>query len=151
MDPIVDPTVDPIVNQIAIFFPMAALAAWTFAVLLLIPIARFRAGARGAVNAGDFRFGESAAVPGLVSLPNRNYMNLLELPLLFYVVCLILFVTAGANHLAVALAWAFVALRIVHSLIHLTYNHVIHRLATFALGSTVLAMLWVLAALHLAA
>jgi hypothetical protein len=39
----------------------------------------------------------------------------------------------------------------VHSLIHLTYNHVIHRLTVFALSSTVLTMLWVLAALHLAA
>ena len=43
------------------------------------------------------------------------------------------------------------ALRIVHSLIHLTYNHVMHRLAVFAISSTVLALLWVLAALHLAA
>ena len=99
----------------------------------------------------DFKYGESAAVPPAVSIPNRNFMNLLELPMLFYVVCLILFVTAGATHLAVAIAWAYVALRIVHSLIHLTYNHVIHRLTAFAISSTVLALLWVLAALHLAA
>jgi len=49
-------------DQTAIFLPMCALAAWTFAVLLAIPDARFRAGARGSVNAGDFRFGESARV-----------------------------------------------------------------------------------------
>ena len=62
---------------------MCALAAWTFAVLLLIALARFRAGARGSVNAGDFRYGESARVPGAVSLPNRNFMNLLVLALLW--------------------------------------------------------------------
>jgi hypothetical protein len=47
-------------DQTAIFLPMCALAAWTFAVLLLIALARFRAAARGSVNAGDFRYGESA-------------------------------------------------------------------------------------------
>ena len=60
-------------------------------------------------------------------------------------------VTAGTTNLAVAVAWAYVALRIVHSLIHLTYNRVMHRLTAFAISSTVLALLWVLAALHLAA
>ena len=58
---------------------------------------RIRAALRREVRPNDFRFGESAAVPAQVSMPNRNYMNLLELPMLFYVVCLILFVTAGAN------------------------------------------------------
>jgi hypothetical protein len=41
----------------------------------------------------DFKFGESARVPGNVSVPNRNLMNLLELPVLFYVACLTLYVT----------------------------------------------------------
>ena len=138
-------------RNFAILYPMFALAAWTMIVLLLIPAIRIRAALRGEVRPADFRYGESATVPAEVSVPNRNYMNLLELPMLFYVVCLILYVIAGATHLAVAIAWTYVALRVLHSLIHLTYNHVIHRLAVFALGSTVLTVLWVLAALHLAA
>jgi hypothetical protein len=133
---------DPIVNQIAIFFPMAALVAWTFAVLLLIPIGRFRAGARGEVNAGDFRFGESARVPGAVSLPNRNFMNLLELPLLFYVVCIALYVTLSVDAHALVLAWLYFALRVGHSLVHLTYNNVFHRLGVYAASGVVLALLW---------
>jgi hypothetical protein len=123
-------------EQTAIFLPMCALAAWTFAVLLLIPVARFRAAARGTVNAGDFRYGESARVPGAVSLPNRNFMNLLELPMLFYVVCVGLYT-------AVALAWLYFALRVVHSLVHLTYNNVFHRLGAYAASGVVLALLWV--------
>jgi hypothetical protein len=138
-------------RNFAILYPMFALAAWTMIVLLLIPVVRIRAALRGEVRPNDFRFGESAAVPAQVSVPNRNYMNLLELPMLFHVVCLILFVIAGATHVAVAVAWAYVGLRIVHSMIHLTYNHVIHRLAVFALSSVALLVLWVLAALHLAA
>jgi len=62
-------------------------------VLLLIPFRRFRAAFAGQVGAGDFRYGESARVPGEVSIPNRNYMNLLELPVLFYIVCVLDYVT----------------------------------------------------------
>ena len=81
--------------------PMCALAAWTFLVLLLIPFVRVRSVRRREISPNDFKFGESQAVPPTVSIPNRNYMNLLELPMLFYVVCLILYVTAGATRAAV--------------------------------------------------
>ena len=130
-------------------YPMLALAAWTFLVLMLIPLVRVRAARRKQIVPDDFKLGESASVPQYVRIPNRNYMNLLELPLLFYVVCLLLYVTAGVSSLAVDLAWAYVALRVVHSLIHLSYNRVLHRLAAFALSNVALVTLWVLAAVHL--
>lgn len=133
----------------AILFPMFALAGWTALVLILIPLYRFRAGRRREIVTNDFKYGESAKVPPYVSIPNRNYMNLLELPLLFYVVCLMLYVTSGGSDLAQALAWVFVALRVVHSLIHLSYNNVMHRLGAFALSTTVLIALWLLAGVHL--
>jgi hypothetical protein len=135
----------------AILYPMFALAAWTLIVLLLIPIVRARSARRREIVIDDFKFGESPAVPPSVSIPNRNYMNLLELPMLFYVVCIVLYVTAGASTAAIALAWAFVALRIAHSLIHLSYNRVVHRLAAFSASNVVLVVLWVSAGLHLAA
>ncbi len=131
-----------------ILYPILALAAWTGLVLLLIPVARFRARFRREVSADDFKFGESASVPSRVSVPNRNYMNLLEAPMLFYVVCVLLFVISGVTFKAVVLAWAYVALRIVHSLIHLTYNRVQHRLAVFAISNAVLLSLWVVAGVH---
>ena len=71
-------------EKMSILFPMLALASLTFAVLLLIPVRRFRAGFAGQIVADDFRYGESARVPPEVALPNRNLMNLLELPVLFY-------------------------------------------------------------------
>jgi len=133
----------------AIFYPVVALVALTFAVLLLIPYARFRAGYAGRVKVKDFRYGESANVPADVSLPNRNLMNLLETPLLFYVVCIALFVTGTVDSVALWLAWAYVALRAVHSLIHLTYNNVYHRLGAYAASIAVLLALWVRFALTL--
>jgi hypothetical protein len=135
----------------AIFYPMFALACWTLAVLLLIPLVRVRSALKREIRADDFKLGESAAVPGYVSIPNRNYMNLLELPMLFYVVCLLLYVSGGASSLTIALAWAYVVLRLVHSAIHLSYNHVMHRLAVFTLSNVALVLLWLSAAAHLAA
>lgn len=126
----------------AIFLPVTALALLTFAVLSLVPVKRFRASFAGKVGPGDFRYGESARVPGDVSLPNRNYMNLLELPLLFYVLCIVLFVTKRVDSVYLALAWVFVALRVAHSIIHLAYNNVFHRLIAFALANVVLLVMW---------
>ena len=126
-----------------IFYPMSALVLLTFLVLVQIPLRRFRAGFARRVSYGDFRFGESANVPGDVSLPNRNYMNLLELPVLFYVLCLSLYATAHVTPAMVWLAWAYVAFRAMHSVVHLTYNDVRHRGLAFAASNIVLAVMWI--------
>lgn len=124
--------------------PMGALAFLTFGVLLNIPIRRFAAAATGRVRRDDFKYGESPNVPGSVSIPNRNYMNLLEAPILFYVICLIALYAGGATKAFVNVAWVYVALRALHSIIHLTYNAVLHRLAVFALSNVVLTAMWVM-------
>ena len=126
-----------------ILYPVVALAALTFGVLLRIPFVRFRAARAGLVKARDFQYGESAEVPPQLTLPNRNLMNLLELPVLFYVVCLAFYVTRSASASAVTLAWTYVALRAAHSVIHLTYNRVSHRGMVFAASNVVLVMLWI--------
>lgn len=131
-------------SQEIIFAPMGALALLTFLVLGFIPVRRFRAAAAGQVKADDFRFGESQAVPGHVSIPNRNYMNLLELPMLFYVAGLMYYVAGRVDQTVVCVAWAYVGLRAAHSLIHLTYNNVFHRLTAFALSNVVLMGFWLL-------
>ena len=131
-----------------ILVPVFALATWTLVVLLLVPLVRVRSALRREVVPDDFRFGESASVPAYVSIPNRNFMNLLELPVLFYVVCLVLHVTGGSSPTAVAVAWAYVALRALHSLIHLSYNKVMHRLTAFSCSNAALVVLWVLAGMH---
>src|ERR1700749_403184 len=104
-------------SQNAIFTPMGVLAFWTFAVLLLIPFRRFRAAFAGRVRAEDFRFGESGNVPGKVSIPNRAMMNLLELPVLFYVACLMFFVSNRVDALVIEVGWAYVAFRVAQTLV----------------------------------
>jgi hypothetical protein len=131
------------VPQELIFMPMGALALLTFFVLGFLPARRFRAVFAGQVTADDFKLGESPAVPPHVAIANRNYMNLLELPMLFYVAGLMYFVAGRVDQTVLALAWAYVALRAIHSTIHMTYNNVIHRLSFFALSNFVLMAFWI--------
>ncbi|TGN03340.1 MAPEG family protein [Leptospira dzoumogneensis] len=123
--------------------PIGALALLTFFVLLQIPIRRLYAGFIGKVIVDDFKFGESKNVPHWVTIPNRNYMNLLEMPLLFYLICLIQYLTNSIDPLNFKLAWIYVGFRFAHSLIHLTYNNVIHRLIIFASSNLILFGIWV--------
>jgi hypothetical protein len=134
----------------AMLYPLFALAAWTFVVLVLIPLARVRSVRLREIGTDDFKDGESAKLPGHVGVPNRNDMNLLELSMLFYVVGIVLYVSGGASYVAMFFAWAYVALQVVHGLIHLTSGRVVHRLAAFTLSIFALVVLWVLAAVHLA-
>lgn len=129
-------------SQTSIFLPAMMLAGWTLCVLLLIPCRRFKAAWAGYVTAHDFKYGESSRVPPGVSIPNRNLMNLLEIPVLFYFVTIVAFVTQLADPVAVVLAWAYVGLRVLHSLIHLAYNNVIHRLVAYAASNGVLLVIW---------
>lgn len=71
-----------------------------------------------------------------------NFRNLFEVPVLFYALCAIL---APAEHVSVFYvigAWLYVALRYVHSFIHLTYNRVMHRFAVYALSTVLLFLMW---------
>ena len=126
----------------AIFAPMLALMALTFAVLLYTGYKRFSAGFAGRVKAHDFRYGENANVPGDVAVANRNFMNLLEMPALFYVLCLAAFVTGHVTDVTVLISWVYVALRVGHTAIHLTYNRILHRFSVYAMSNAALFVLW---------
>jgi hypothetical protein len=125
----------------AIFIPALALMLWTLLVLVQVPIRRFAAYFARRVGAKDFQYGESPSVPTDVALPNRVFMNLVEVPVLFYASVLIAHATGNVTGQAIGLAWVYVALRIVHSLVYFTYNHVIHRFAVFATSNVVLLVL----------
>jgi hypothetical protein len=127
----------------AIFLPLSLLALWTGAVLLLTGARRVLAVTRGRMPLRALVPGETSEVPADVALANRNLMNLLEMPLLFYVSALCFYVTGHVDAVALTLAWLYVILRVAHSVVHLTYNRVTHRLVPFALSNFVLLALWV--------
>lgn len=75
-----------------------------------------------------------------------NFLNLFEMPVLFYVACITIYVTNTTSLLLVALAWAYVAFRTTHSIIHCSYNTVMHRFAAFILSAIVLLFIWIIIA-----
>ncbi|RQO61887.1 hypothetical protein DBR47_07135 [Paucibacter sp. KBW04] len=121
-----------------IFLPALALMLWTLLVLVQVPIRRFAAFFRKRVAVQDFRYGESENVPVDVALPNRIFMNLVEVPVLFYALTFIAFASNQVDARTLGMAWVYVALRLAHSLIYFSYNHVIHRFAVFASSNLVL-------------
>ena len=130
-------------RQEVIFAPASVLAIWTMLVLLMTAIRRVGAVRARRVHAEAFRYGESAEVPDDVRVWNRHLMNLLEMPLLFYVASISFYVTRHVSSGVVALAWAYVALRLLHSLVHLAANRIVPRLLVFTAGNVVLMVLWI--------
>ena len=74
--------------------------------------------------------------------PADNFRNLFETPVLFYAAVLTVYAAALTSLPLVVLAWLYVALRVVHSAIHCTYNKVMHRFRAFAASLFVLWAIW---------
>ena len=86
-------------------------------------------------------------IPARVRWKADNYNHLMEQPTLFYAVALTLALLGAGAGLNAALAWAYVVLRVAHSLVQATINRVTTRFAIFMVGSLVLLALTVRAAL----
>ena len=71
-----------------------------------------------------------------------NFKNLFEAPVLFYALCAVLVSAQHVSSFFVIGAWVYVALRYIHSFIHLTYNRVMHRFAVYVLSTVILFVLW---------
>ena len=125
-----------------IFWPAVALAVLTFVVQWRLFMTRV-----AEIRREGIRMREIATSPQLyarlkdVSAAD-NFRNLLELPLLFYLALVVAFLTAQVNGLTLALAWAFVVSRVIHSAIHCTYNRVRDRFYAYLAGTVVLWVFW---------
>ena len=132
-----------------IFWPAVAMAALTFVVALRM----FRAGIgqikREHIRLQSIATSRAAADKLTDSAPADNFLNLFELPVLFYLALGVAFLTAQVNVLTLSLAWAFVATRLAHSAIHCSYNRVIHRFYAYIAGFFVLVALWAVLAFGL--
>lgn len=133
----------------AIFWPMIALVALTVAVQVRMYLSRVAEIRAKQLRLGVFATRREAGAALQDTTAADNFNNLFELPVLFYAVCIALFVTGAVTALQLALAWAFVVTRVVHSVIHLTYNQVRHRFLAFFAGTLCVVAMWALFAVHL--
>jgi len=126
----------------ALIRPVVALVVLTAIVGLLMVVYRNVAVIRGTATGRYFRTFTADQPAEWVERPARTYMNLLELPVLFYVVCLLMLATGRFDSVQVSLAWLFVITRYVHAFIYIGFNHVPLRFAAFLTGVLTLAVIW---------
>jgi hypothetical protein len=134
--------------QTALLAPMMTLVLWTFVMWAWMYATRIPAIRRGRVTLAPDQTKEAfnAQIPSEVRWKADNYNHLLEQPVLFYAVVLALCLLGAGGTVELALAWAYVALRVVHSLVQATANIILLRFSIFALSSLVLLALAVRAA-----
>jgi hypothetical protein len=99
----------------SLLWPMLAQIGWTFALYVWLTIERTRAIVRGEVKYSAFEFGRGE--PPKVARISRNLANQFELPVIFYAVVVLLVVIGRVGTIDVLAAWAFVAGRVVHTLV----------------------------------
>ena len=90
----------------------------------------------------------AAVIPDEVQYPANNFKNLLELPVLFYFLCLYLYVSGNVDSWYVMGAWAYVGLRAIHSVVQCTTNIVMRRFVVYMASSIVLWVMVLRAALY---
>ena len=126
-----------------IVYPMFLMVILTTIVGVMTAFHRIKSAYSGEVNPKYFKLMSKYEVTDKVAKFGRNFDNLFEVPVLFY--------AAGVSALALnlnsqaflILAWLFVGLRLIHTIIHLTYNHPLHRFIPFILSFLCAVGMWV--------
>jgi len=125
--------------------PVIALLAWTMVMWLWMYATRIPAMNAAGIDSKNLIGGDGgslrAKLPDTVSWKADNYNHLHEAPTLFYAVAIVLAIIGQGDGFNTVLAWAYVALRVAHSIVQATVNRVIVRFALFALSSLVLIAL----------
>ena len=127
----------------ALSIPLLGMLTLTMLVWVLMFIKRMSYISANKINAADMKTPEDVQklIPADVAASSNNLKNLFELPVVFYAVCLYLVVAVQVDQIHYYCAWAFLVFRIIHSIIHCSYNHVMHRFAAYLLSSIAL---WVM-------
>lgn len=131
--------------------PVVILAAWTMVMWLWMYATRIPALQKANVDLGAMAGGTGkdldAVLPPQVQWKAHNYNHLHEAPTVFYAIALVLAIIGQGDGLNATIAWAYVVLRVAHSLVQATVNKVTVRFMLFALSSLCLIALVVRSAL----
>ena len=126
-----------------ILLPAAVLICWTLLMLVWLAVTRVPTMSRLKMHPQKYPRTQDlgAALPAKVQWKADNYNHLMEQPTLFYATVFLLVVIGEGSQLNVILAWAYVGLRIAHSLVQVTINKVMVRFTFFILSSIILAVM----------
>ena len=126
-----------------IWFPAAALVGVTALVWIKLYADRLGEMRQKRIAPQALASARSAAATLERTAASDNFRNLFEMPVLFYLLCIAIATTGGSTPGLVAGAWGYVALRALHSLIHVTTNRVVHRFLVYAASTLLLFGLWI--------
>lgn len=129
-------------NQHSLVCPMSAMVFLTFVVLLVTFVVRVVAVLQGKMDARYFKTFSHGTPTDLVLRTTRHFSNLFELPVIFYLGCLLAMIQGKDSKTLTALAWTFVGARVAHAIIHITVNKIYPRLASYMVGVVALAAFW---------
>jgi hypothetical protein len=131
-----------------VLLPVFVQVALTFALLIWMASARTASVTRGETKLRDIALGQSAwpAKPTQIS---NCYDSQFQIPLLFYVLVVLAWITKQADLIFVVMAWIFVLSRLAHAYIHTGSNHVPTRFRVFAVGMIVLLLMWIVFAVRI--
>lgn len=128
-----------------ILAPVIALVLWTLVMMIWLYLTRIPAMLAAGISFKKLVGGQGSdldkVIPAPIQWKAHNYNHLLEQPTLFYALCLALAVAGLGDGLNATLAWCYVGLRVVHSLIQATVNIVRFRFLAFISASIVLMVL----------
>jgi hypothetical protein len=135
-------------TEVRLVYPMLAMVFLTFVVLIVLFRSRIRMVREGHAPVSYFRtFQGAVEEPDYAAKPARHFTNLFEAPTLFYVGCLAAMVVGVSGWPVLALAWGYVAARVVHAWVHLGGNRVRHRLRAYFVSWLLLLAIWVYVAM----
>ena len=133
--------------------PVVALVAWSLIVLFIMAVIRFRGIKAAKLKVDPARGGRGQDLDQVLepryNWPAHNYAHLMEQPTLFYAIVLALVLMGFDHPINVTLAWIYVGLRVVHSLVQIFHNDLRIRFPLFLLSSLALVSLTVHAGLRL--
>jgi hypothetical protein len=136
-----------------IFAPAIVLVLWSLVMLGWLAITRLPAMAKAGIElttvVGSRGVNLEGVLPDRINWKAHNYAHLMEQPTLFYATVIILGVIGQGDGLNLQLAWAYVVLRIVHSIVQATWNRVAVRFTLFSLATVALLALALRAAITL--
>jgi hypothetical protein len=122
--------------------PVLALVGLTFLVWLRLFMVRVPLIMRRQIDVNFYVVKDGAPPPPIERAPTHHLANLFEMPVLFYALVALTIACGATDPTTVTLAWAYVGLRGLHALIHLTYNLPNHRFVPYFLSCAVLLVMW---------
>jgi len=131
-----------------VFLPLFVEVALTLGLGIWMGLRRNRDIRSRAVAVDSIALGERKWTTRTTQVMNC-YTNQFELPVLFYALTILAWITHHADLIFVVMAWIFVISRLVHATIHTTSNVVAHRGLVFAVGAAVLTAMWVIFAVRI--